>query len=132
MPLLRSRARTRTNTLAQDDHEPLLVVEDLNLSFGNTRALDHVSLELRRGEITGVVGQNGAGKSSLVSVLSGARMPDSGAMTLDGEHYNPSDADEARSAGVGYVPQSIRMPHGITVAQAIFRTSFRSTLPLEE
>lgn len=67
-----------------------------------------------------------------MGVLSGAIVPDAGSMTLAGESYTPESVDEARAAGVGYVPQRIEIDPETTVADAIFRTSFRGSLGSEE
>ncbi|WP_083274357.1 ATP-binding cassette domain-containing protein [Brevibacterium sp. HMSC24B04] len=66
-----------------------------------------------------------------MKVLSGVIKPDSGSITLAGEIYAPDSIDEARAIGVGYVPQRIRIDEDMSVAEAIFRTSFRSTLDLK-
>lgn len=79
-----------------------------------------------------MVGANGAGKSSLLGILSGEIVPDAGTMVMDGEGYAPTSVAEALAAGVGYIPQEIHIESAKTVAEAIFRTSFRSTLPRGE
>lgn len=96
-----------------------------------TAALQGVDLDIARGEIVGIVGANGAGKSTLMSVLSGEVRPASGSMTIAGEIYAPDSVAEGRAAGVGYVPQVITMDGIGTVAEAMFRTSFRAKLPHE-
>ena len=65
--------------------EVLLDVEDLTKSFGGLRAVDHASLQVRRGTITGLIGPNGAGKTSLFNLITGAIQPDSGRVTFHGE-----------------------------------------------
>lgn len=112
--------------------DTLVRANGLTVKYGASVALDSVDITLERGEILGVVGTNGAGKSTLVGVLSGAVRPDSGSMTLDGEAFAPESVEEARAGGVGYVPQRIKIEPWLTVADAIFRTSFRGTLPDEE
>ncbi|XAH22378.1 branched-chain amino acid ABC transporter ATP-binding protein/permease [Xylophilus sp. GW821-FHT01B05] len=63
---------------------PLLVVKDIALSFLGLRALDGVSLDVRPGQIIGLVGPNGSGKSTLVNVISGIYRPSEGAVIFDG------------------------------------------------
>ncbi len=64
-------------------------MRDVSKSFGATRALDRVSLELESGEVRALIGENGAGKSTLMKILSGAVRPDSGLMNLSGAAYAP-------------------------------------------
>src|SRR5436309_293007 len=65
-------------------------------SFGATRALRGVSLEVAPGEVHALIGENGAGKSTLMKVLSGAHAADEGTMELNGQPYVPSDPNDAR------------------------------------
>jgi len=62
--------------------DSLLRMEAVSKSFGATRALDAVDLEVRAGEVLALIGENGAGKSTLMKILSGAQSADSGRMTL--------------------------------------------------
>ena len=64
--------------------------------FGDTRALEDVTLTLEGGKIYGLLGSNGAGKSTLLNVLAGRLQPEKGTVTVDGE---PADSD---AAGVSY------------------------------
>src|SRR5437660_1705983 len=80
--------------------------------FGPTYALRGVDLELRPGEVHALVGENGAGKSTLMKVLSGAVVPDSGEMRLDGKTYAPPGPQDARRHGVTMVYQELTLaPH---------------------
>jgi ribose transport system ATP-binding protein len=87
---------------------PLLSIEGLTKSFGGTRALDGVSLEVRAGEVHGLVGQNGSGKSTLIKVLSGYHVPDAGSVTLDGAPMKlPLTLKEQRRHGLEFVHQDL-------------------------
>jgi len=112
--------------------ETLFTAEDLTVRYGSQAAIDGINLSLVRGEILGVVGTNGAGKSTLMGVISGAVQPESGTMRMEGQPYKPASVEEARAAGVGYVPQRITIDPDLSVAEAIFRTSYRSGRPLDE
>ncbi len=68
----------------QHDRSPVLVARAISKYYGPITALDEVNLEIYPGEIVAIVGDNGAGKSTLIKVLSGAILPDSGEVFLDG------------------------------------------------
>ena len=65
--------------------EPLLRANDLSMSFGTLSVLRHVNLEIHRGEVVGLAGQSGAGKSALAMVLAGFYVPTRGKMHFDGQ-----------------------------------------------
>ncbi len=66
--------------------EPLFRCTDLQLAFRGVRAIDGVTIEIREGEILGLVGPNGSGKSTFINLVSGLYMPDAGAMELAGQN----------------------------------------------
>ena len=81
-------------------------------SFGATRALRGVTLEIGPGETHALIGENGAGKSTLMRILSGAIRPDAGTMELAGQPYRPEGPHEARSQGVAMIYQELNLaPH---------------------
>jgi ribose transport system ATP-binding protein len=94
---------------------PRLLMNGVTKRFGPTQALRGVHLELRRGEVHALVGENGAGKSTLMKVLSGAVLPDAGAMTLDGQPYAPSGPQDARRRGVAMIYQELALAPHLTV-----------------
>ena len=73
--------------------------------FGQVVALDGSDFELRAGEIMAVIGDNGAGKSSLIKALSGATIPDEGEITLDGKPIHFKSPMDARKVGIETVYQ---------------------------
>ena len=93
---------TATNATAAP---PRLRMTGISKSFGMTRALVAVDLEVLPGEVHALVGENGAGKSTLMKVLSGAHAADAGQMVLDGRPYLPGGPLDARGAGVAIVYQ---------------------------
>ncbi len=84
---------------------------------GGVRALDDVSIEVSRGEVTGLLGANGAGKSTLLRVLATLQRPDSGTVTLAGIDAL-ADPDAAR-ARLGYLPQDFGFPQALTPAELL-------------
>jgi ribose transport system ATP-binding protein len=91
---------------------PLLAMRDVAKSFGASRALDRVSLELEAGKVLALLGENGAGKSTLMKILSGAYRPDAGSMTLGGLPYAPKGPRNALEQGVAMIYQELTIaPH---------------------
>ena len=88
-------------------------------SFGSTRALVSVDLEVRPGEVHALVGENGAGKSTLMKVLSGALQPDAGRMVLEGAPYAPRAPLEARSRGVAMIYQELSLAPHLSVEENV-------------
>ncbi len=63
----------------------MIIAEHVNKAFGQITALDDVSAQIKRGTVFGLVGTNGAGKSTFLRTLAGILLPDSGAITIDGQ-----------------------------------------------
>ncbi len=88
--------------------------------YGSVVALDGSDFELRAGEILAVIGDNGAGKSSLIKALSGATSPDSGTIELDGVPTKFRSPIDARRAGIETVYQDLAVAPAMTIAENLF------------
>ncbi|KAF3996975.1 ATP-binding cassette domain-containing protein [Glaciimonas immobilis] len=88
--------------------------------YGHVTALDGVDFDLRAGEILAVIGDNGAGKSSLIKALSGALVPDSGEMLLDGQAVHFKSPIDARRYGIETVYQDLAVAPAMTIAENLF------------
>ncbi len=88
--------------------------------YGHVTALDGTDFDLRAGEILAVIGDNGAGKSSLIKVLSGALIPDAGALSLDGERVYFRTPMDARRAGIETVYQDLAVAPAMTIAENLY------------
>ena len=88
--------------------------------YGSIQTLDEVSLDLKAGEVLGLVGDNGAGKSTLSKVLSGAVVPDSGTIELDGEIVSFASPADARRHHVEMVYQDLSLCDTVDVAGNLF------------
>ncbi|NML45356.1 sugar ABC transporter ATP-binding protein [Ramlibacter sp. G-1-2-2] len=99
-----------------------VVLEANNLvkRYGQVTALDGADFELRAGEILAVIGDNGAGKSSLIKALSGAVVPDSGEIRLDGDVIHFKSPSDARKAGIETVYQELAVAPAMTIAENLF------------
>ena len=99
---------------------PILEIRDIRKHFGGVRALDGVSFAIAAGEVHAIVGENGAGKSTMMNVLAGVYPADSGAIFLRGQPYAPADPREAREKGISIVFQELALFPTFTVEGNIF------------
>ena len=99
---------------------PVLEARNLVKRYGRVTALDGTDFELRAGEILAVVGDNGAGKSSLIMALSGAMIPDEGDLRLDGRPVHFRSPIEARRHGIETVYQGLAVAPAMTIAENLF------------
>lgn len=102
------------------ENELILSAHGVCKAFGPTRALINVDVEIRRGEIRGLIGENGSGKSTFSSIIAGAQRMDSGDIQLKGEHFEPKSMVEAQERGVSMILQEAGTLPGIDVASNIF------------
>lgn len=98
----------------------ILETKKLSKHFGPTVALDQVDLKIYRGQITGLIGENGSGKSTITSILTGMQPADSGEMYFEGKPHKPGTMIEGAGLGIGMIVQEQGYVPGITIAQNIF------------
>lgn len=98
---------------------PVLRIEGLSKRFGGAQALDNVTLEVRHGEVHGLLGQNGSGKSTLIKILSGFHEPDDGAkIYIDGREVAlPIGPATLREHGLSFVHQHLGLMPSLTVLE---------------
>ena len=89
-------------------------------SYGHVTALDGMDFDLHAGEILAVIGDNGAGKSSLIKALSGATIPDAGEIVLDGRAVHFRTPMDARRAGIETVYQDLAVAPAMSIAENLF------------
>src|SRR5512133_3846651 len=100
--------------------EPILTTRKLVKRYGRVTALDHADFDLYPGEILAVIGDNGAGKSSMIRVLSGARVPDTGEIRLDGKVVAFRTPLDAQAAGIETVYQTLALSPSLSIADNMF------------
>jgi len=100
--------------------EVIVEVKNMDKRFGSTIALNNVDIEIRRGEIQGLIGENGSGKSTVTSIISGMQKANSGEMFFKGEKWDPDSMLYALEKGIGMIVQENGTVPGITVAENIF------------
>jgi len=96
---------------------PVLSIHGLTKDFPGVRAIDDVSLSIESGTIHCLVGENGAGKSTLIKMLTGALLPTSGTMRLNGSEYKPNNLQDAREAGIATLFQELHVVDELTVSE---------------
>ncbi len=98
----------------------LLAAKNMTKSYGTTKVLQNVTLELERGEVKGLIGENGSGKSTISSIIAGINKADSGEVYFKDKLFTPSNSIDALNNGVGMIVQECGTIPGITVAENIF------------
>ncbi|MBT8458947.1 MAG: ATP-binding cassette domain-containing protein [Boseongicola sp.] len=100
--------------------EPILKGRNLVKRYGKVTALDNCDFDLYPGEILAVIGDNGAGKSTLIKAVSGAVVPDSGEVWLEGNKVQFSSPIQAREHGIETVYQTLAMSPALSIADNMF------------
>lgn len=104
--------------------ELMIEVKKMCKNFGPTRALRNVDVAFYRGQIRGLVGENGSGKSTITSIISGMQKATSGEVFYKGEAWDPDSMVEAQKAGISMVLQEANTIPNCTVAENIFAGRF--------
>lgn len=99
---------------------PILTGRGLIKRYGRVTALDNADFDLYPGEVLAVIGDNGAGKSSLIKAISGAVVPDEGEIKLNGETVSFKSPMEARDAGIECVYQQLALSPALSIADNMF------------
>lgn len=100
--------------------EYLLEAVDITKQFPGTKALDHVKLQVRRGEVHALCGENGAGKSTLMNIIGGVFPPTEGKLYFEGKEIHPKNPRESQEIGIGFVHQELSLCPHLTAAENIY------------
>lgn len=106
--------------MTSGDSHPRIEVDDIKKRFGTVEALSGVSLDLKDNEILGLVGDNGAGKSTFIKTLVGIHQPDEGEIRFDGTPVTIDGPKHARELGIGTVYQDLALVDELSVAENLF------------
>lgn len=93
--------------MAESQQDVVLSIQGMSKTFGRNRVLDHINLELHRGSIMGLMGENGAGKSTMMKCLFGTYQKDEGTIVLDGREISFSGPKDALENGIAMVHQEL-------------------------
>lgn len=112
--------RTPAQASSPAADERLLDIRDLRLTFGNVTALADCSLYAKQGEVTAIIGDNGAGKSSLIKCVLGVHRPTGGTMTFRGHPHSAMSPHQAKDHGIEAVFQDLALFDDLTLWQNMF------------
>ena len=93
----------------------ILEAKNISKTFGNVKALENVNFYLRKGKIHGLLGENGAGKSSLMNILSGIYQPEKGSIFINNVKQKSLDPESASELGIGMVHQEFRLIESFSI-----------------
>ena len=99
--------------------EYLLETQDLGISFGGLKAVQHANIKIRKGQIYGMVGPNGAGKTTIFNMLTGVYLPTTGTFFLDGEELKGHTQEQINHKGIARTFQNIRLFSNMSVIRNV-------------
>ena len=99
--------------------EYLLETQDLGISFGGLKAVQHANIKIRKGQIYGMVGPNGAGKTTIFNMLTGVYLPTTGTFFLDGEELKGKTQEQINHKGIARTFQNIRLFSNMSVIRNV-------------
>lgn len=103
---------------------PFFTAQGLTKSFFGVQVLHGIQFSLRPGQVLGLVGENGSGKSTTMNIVGGVLQPDAGRMTLNGAEYRPRGPREAEAAGIAFIHQELNLFRNLSVAENLFIAGF--------
>jgi len=109
----------------------LLELEHISKRFGKNEVLTDVNFELLAGEVHALLGENGAGKSTMLNIIGGLLEPNGGTIRIEGEEKKIGSIHEAKELGIGFVHQEIELCQDVTVAENIMMTSISDSRALK-
>ena len=99
---------------------PLVEMKDVSIAFGGVKAVDHAYIDLYPGEVVGLLGHNGAGKSCLIKILSGAYKRDSGQIFINGQEVKIDNPRDAKHYGIETVYQALALADNVDAASNLY------------
>jgi ribose transport system ATP-binding protein len=100
--------------------EILLQAVNISKEFSGVRVLNQINAEIGRGEIFGIIGENGAGKSTFIKIISGTYFPTEGQLIFEGNPVSIRDSGTAKSLGISVIPQEFNLINDLNVYENIF------------
>lgn len=104
--------------------ENLIVCQKIRKTFPGVVALDQVDFELKKGEVHALCGENGAGKSTMIKILTGIYEKEEGKIFYEGQEIEYRSVQECREHGISLIPQEIHLAQDLTVAENVLMTKY--------
>ena len=102
------------------ENDIILKISDLTKTFPGVLALDNVSMEIKRGEVHALIGENGAGKSTMIRTITGAIQPDYGTITFEGKDYNSLTPSLSQEIGIAAIYQEIMLAPPLEIMENVY------------
>ncbi len=102
------------------DSDYILELRNITKTFPGVKALDNVQFQLKRGEVHALMGENGAGKSTFIKIITGVHAPDSGSVVLDGKPVSFTTPNDAQAMGIAAIYQHVTCYPDLSVTENIF------------
>src|SRR6202789_3935173 len=99
---------------------PLVEMKDVSIAFGGVKAVNHAYIDLYPGEVVGLFGHNGAGKSCLIKILSGAYKRDTGQIFINGQEVKIDNPRDAKHYGIDTVYQALALADNVDAASNLY------------
>ena len=100
--------------------QKILSLQNITKYFPGVKALDQASINVYKGKVMGLVGENGAGKSTILKILSGIYQPDKGEYFINGQRVTINGVKEATKNGISIVHQELEMMNDLSVLENLF------------
>jgi len=113
-----------TKNTTADQHEVMLDLKNISLSFGGVKAITDISFDIRKGEVRAIIGPNGAGKSSMLNVINGFYHPQEGEIWFNGKQRNNMKPYEIAYQGIARTFQNIALFKGMSVLDNLMTGRF--------
>jgi ribose transport system ATP-binding protein len=104
----------------------LLELKNITKKFGEVEVLKGINIQLHQGKILGLVGENGAGKSTMMNILGGIHQPSSGEMSLNSVSYTPQNPIDALQNGIAFIHQELNLFTNLSVLENLYLNNFPS------
>src|ERR1700687_4967092 len=106
--------------MASNAAPPLVELNDISIAFGGIKAVDRASVDLYPGEVVGLLGHNGAGKSCLIKILSGAYKRDEGHIYIGGKEATINNPRDAKHYGIETIYQTLGLADNVDAASNLY------------
>ncbi len=113
------------------ENSPILEIKNLDVAYGHAKALHDVSLRLKQGETSFVIGRNGAGKTTLLKTITGLLKPLKGSVAYEGRDISGTAPEEISLKGIRYVAQEKKVFGNLTVRENIELAAYGTGEPME-